>query len=245
LSFSSNHLAQENSIMSLDTQFRNWTVQGNFGGSATWGASVGLFNYRLTASNPVPGTTPQGHPFTVAAPSMGQANVRQRVAGSPSTEVLPRTPIISGMTSPQLRTTFSLTFAGAGGGPGIPIGGTFSTSNDPSSRCPLVFARQSRSAMDLRSTGVVVDGGIPIPTTSSTVGVQILLINFPTEIMGGTIAFARHLETSLQGRGWSLPDIYRFFTSLVTPDSAVAVLGGFGHGLTAGLTVYGGGFRVE
>ncbi|MGV8073130.1 MAG: hypothetical protein AB2L11_01015 [Syntrophobacteraceae bacterium] len=231
--------------MSLNTQFRSWTVQGNFGGSVTWGGSVGLFNYRLTASQPVPGTEPHGHPFTVAAPSMARGNIRQRVPGSPSTEVTPHTPIISGTTSPTLRTTFGLFFGGAGGGPGIPVGGTFSTPRDPSTSCRLAFFGPSRSANDLRSTGAVVEGGITLPYSSTTAGVQILLINFPTELMGGTIAFARNLQSALAGRSWNVPDIFGFFGSFATPDSSIAVIGGLGRGVAAGLTVYGGGFRVE
>jgi hypothetical protein len=231
--------------MSFSTQFRNWTVQGNFGGSITVGASAGLFNYQLRASNPVPGTEPRGQPFNIPAPVMTRTNVRQSVPGGPSSELAPHATMISGMTNPQLRTSFSLTFVGGGGGPGIPIGGTYSTSRDPSSSCPLAFFGPSKSAMELSSAGVVVDGGITIPNTSNTVGVQVLLLNFPTEIVGGTATFARNLRTALEGRHWNIPDIVGFFRSMVTPQTVIAAIGGFGHGLAAGLTVYGGGFRVE
>ena len=104
--------------MSLNTQYRSWTVQGNAAGSATYVASVGLFNYRLSAFDVGPGTTPRGQPFVVAAPTMTRGNVRERVAGSPSTEVSPQERIISGVTSPAIRNRFSLSFVGAGAGPG-------------------------------------------------------------------------------------------------------------------------------
>jgi hypothetical protein len=226
--------------MSHLTQFRNWTITGNSGGTITYGASAGLFNYQLTAADPVPGTGPTPQPFSVPAPTNTVRYMRRPVPGSPSIEIVPEARTISGMTSPRQRSRFGLTFLGAGGGPGIPLGVTMSTSSDASSTGSLYFIGPSRSFRDLQGGGIVIDGGISMH--NRVCGIQVLVMKCPNTILGQLIQLARRIDRALEAQG-SLGDPIAFFRSFFSDQEAViTLLAGESTGTSLGLTLYGGLF---
>jgi hypothetical protein len=226
--------------MSHLTQFRNWTITGNSGGTITYVASAGLFNYQLTAADPVPGTGPTPQPFSVPAPTNTVRYMRRPVPGSPSIEIVPEARTISGMTSPRQRSRFGLIFLGGGWGPGIPLGATLSTSRDASSTSRLHFIGPSRSFRDFHGSGIVIDGGISI--NNRVRSIQVLVMKCPTTILGQLTQLARGIDRALEEQG-GLRDPIAFFRNFFpVREAVITLLAGESTGTTLGLTLYGGLF---
>lgn len=224
--------------MTMSTQFRNWRVLPRLGGSADVGVGVGAFHYRLESSIPVRGTGPERQPFTIDAPTAAPRFVRQPVRGGPVSEVVARPRQISGLTSPRLDTSFGLSFAGAGAGPGVGIAG-ISTPDDPSSTGTLLFSGLSRAAQDFIGEGFILEGSISDPTLT-TAGFQIIVLDCPATLIGGTDQLVRRIQAYRSRPGGLVP----FLREVVGPLAAITAVAGIGTGFSVGLTLYTGVFMV-
>jgi hypothetical protein len=227
----------------MTTQFHSWTVTQNFGVSTAYGGAAGIFNFRLHASDPVPGSLPESRPFTINAPTANVRHVRRRVPDSPSIEVTPQPALISGLHRTRLRTEFNLRFVGAGGGPGVDLAASASTASDFSTTGSLHFIGQTLSAQEMLGEGMIIDGGITPPNSTTVYGIQILLINSPTTIVGGLASFAQRLERAISQA--STNDLSSALGAFLRPSTIWAIVATEAHGLSVGLTLFGGLFSVH
>lgn len=230
--------------MSIATEFRRWNVTQTFGASATCIASGGVFNYRLTAADPITSTLPPSRHFFVRAPSVNLQYSRRHLVDSPHYEIVSEPSFIYGKQRPRLSTVFDLIFAGAGGGPGIEVACNISTERHFSTTSNLHFLSPSLSAHQMRGPGVIIDGGFnDSPYGHNVVGMQILLIATPSEIFGGIVSLGRRLERVISAA--RSEGAFSAILETIRPSTMWAIVATEATGLSVGLTLFGGVFTVR
>jgi hypothetical protein len=234
--------------MPLATQFNRWQVLGEAGASGELRISAGVFRYRLLASDPVRGTGPARVPGYRPAQTHTVRYERAPVLGGSSAAVIPRPRDVPGYSSSPLRTSFALTFAGAGTGPGVPVEGSFSLPSDYASAGAVHFVGASRSAQQFRGLGFIIEAAGTAPSSVRSGAVQILVLSLPQEMvvgaLGGAVYLAHRIESALTREGDGTRDWARLLWGIVGPEVAIAMVRGAGRGLTAGITLYLGVFGV-
>ena len=242
--------------MSFTTHYQDWTITPRRSVSVGTTGAVGYYDYWLDGRRPhqpppqpsserhfgrVPFTDPHTDPVRNLMPTP-TANVRytRQVASYGQAAVAPRPESLPELVLPHQR--FSLHFAAIGAGVGIRASGSSSTPNDPSYSGRLHYLDvgevPGRTASELGGDGCVLDVSAGFAEVLSG---QIVVLDWPFELGGGIAHLVRWLEHAIE-YGEMLEEIAMRY--LCRPTSAWGLVGGYGSGIAAGITLYLGIFVV-
>jgi hypothetical protein len=227
--------------MSVHTPFRQWQINSVGSVGAGWnifGAGGALYTLEAQDdSHVVPCLTGEITEYDIPQPTTARATRRQRVPGSPGTELVYQQPRLQGLALPRLVRRFTVNCLSVGLGFditdvfGVIPTGTLSLPQFASTgpeRVSLVAASRA-SAADLTGFGGILEIG-----ASAGVGVssQVIFLG-TTAIVGTRTTDGVDLDrASLERAGHlgSIERLVRFLTQALSPHG-VAIIGGMNIGI--------------